>query len=293
MGKGGDTTTNSVSKFEPPSWAAQYFPEYMARAYDISNKYGTDPSLVYGNNGQPMVAQMSQLQNQAANGYNALGSAVPWQQQQQTQLNANDALNGFMYNGGQNQYAGDNPYLQNVLNASNQDITNQYKSGTAAGEASAAARAGAMGGSKDTELQTANNKTLADSLAQNESNVRMGNYNQSAQLQENAFGRGMQALGMNNQTNQTQLQSLAGVMGAGDLQRQVQNDNIAAAKDLFNRNVQLPLQALDIFGNALGSASGQGSRSVSSSIPGASPYATAGGMASMLYGLLGNGGGGA
>src|SRR5581483_9329980 len=108
----------------------------------------------------------------------------------------------------------------------------------------AAARAHAYGGTADTEMKGVLGKSLADSLAQNESNVRMGNYNQSANLSENAlnrmwqgqesaFGRGLQALGLNNQGQQLQNQLWQSVMGAGDLQQQTQQNNINAAMNLF------------------------------------------------------------
>jgi hypothetical protein len=344
-------TNNSVSKFEPPGWTTDTphnWQDYVNRGGEIADTYATNPHLIYGNDGQPMVAQMSQLQNAAANGSYGQASAVPTVQNQQTQLNANDLLNGFMYNGGvntqgglganpyagsnpymqndgsnaystaANPYMGDNPYLQSVIDKTNQDTTNQFMRGTAAQTDSAAARSGAFGGSAYNELQSLNAGQLAQQLAGNESNIRMGNYNQSAQLgenainratqsreaqlgrgmealqgnqslaenalnrnwqgQESAFGRGLQALGINNQTQQLGNQLWQSVMGAGDLQQQTQQNNINAAMNLFNANVQQPISAEDLYGSILQRASGQGGTNTVST-PGQSP----------LTGLLGGG----
>lgn len=306
MSGGGSNTTTQVSHFEPPPWVTNgpnNWTDYVNRGGQIASNYATNPHLIYGNDGQPMVAQMSDLQNAAANGYYGLASAVPMQAQQQTQQNANNALNGFMYNGGinssafaANPYMGDNPHLQAMLDASNNDIITAYKNGTAAQTDAAMARQGAYGGSGYNELTALNNKGLAQALAQNEANVRGQNYYNSGQLaesglnrattaQEDQLNRGLQSLGINNQNSAALMQALTGVMGAGDLQQQTQQNNINAAMNRFNANVQQPITAEDLYGSILQRASGQGG-SNSVSVPGQSPLMGLLGGALAGYGLL-------
>jgi hypothetical protein len=304
MGGGGEAT--NVNKFEPPSWVTggtgglHGWDDYVKRGGQIADIFATDPSKIYGNRGEPMVAQMSDLQNKAANGAYGLASSVPMLQQQQQQLQAflamENQLNGPTVNAVANKYAGDNPYLQSVIDSSNADITNNFARGTAAQTDAAAARSGAFGGSAHSEMTQANAKTLADSLGSNTSNIRMQNYNNSAGLEESYLGRSQaaqeaglqrqaQALGL----NQNQMQMLSGlwgqVMGAGDLQRQVQTENIAASKELHNANVQAPINALDLYGSILQRASGQGGTNTYTQ-PGQNPLMSilGGGLAG--YGLL-------
>jgi hypothetical protein len=304
-GGGGGTTTNTVSEFKPPeitdgrlgpgtSWA-----EYLQRAGEISSKYGTDPNLIYGNAGQPLVAQMSADQNAAGNGIYGLASAGG-----QNEGYSNAFLQSLLTGGQQNvqpdnPYMGSSPEFEKMLAAQNDDITNNYKKGTAAQLDSAAARSGAFGGSAYNEMQNSNSGMLAKQIAQNSDQQRNAQFDKSSGLAENAInrswqgyenaaGRGLQAVQGIQQQGNTDLQRWLSVMGVGDLQRQVQGENIAAAKDLFGQNVQQPLQAADILGNALSRASGQGGSSTSQAFgSGGSGVANAVGGLAALYGLFG------
>jgi hypothetical protein len=330
FGSSGNTTTTTTQKFEPPEWAASLFPEYVNRAYELSNVYGTSPHIIYGNDGQPMVAPMSDLQNKAANATYGMAS----------QGNPNDNLAsgylGNLLNGGQQNIQPDNPYLgannpytgatssyggnspqfEDMLQKSNQDITNNFQMGMLAPQSSAAARAGAFGGSQDMMLKNQLGQTLANQIAANTNQQRNDQYNRSAQLEqadlsrnsglatgdlarnsglaqnsiqnafnayENSAGRQMQGLGAINNQDAMDLARWGAVRGFGDLQQQTQQANINAARDLFNQNVQQPLNALDILGKVLGTASGQGVQTSVTSGPGQSPWASlAGGAMSML-----------
>lgn len=326
MSSQGQNTSNTVSEFKPPSYTTDNslgpgttWQEYLQRGGQIANKYATDPSLIYGNSAnQPMVAQMSQLQNAASNGIYGMAS----------QGNPNDNLSSQyiqnLLNGGQQNQQPDNPYLgatssyggnspqfESMLNASNKDITDNYMRGTAAAQSSAAAHSHAYGGSADTEMKGVLGKQLNDSIAQNTNQQRNAQYERSAGLEQQDYGRnsglaqnsiqnafngyegaanrGLQGIQLNNAMGNTDLQRWMGVMGSGDLQRQVQTENIGAARDLFNQNVQLPLQALDIYRTILGSASGQGGTSSSSQFGGGQSGLMNGlGGAAALYGLLGH-----
>lgn len=317
-------TTNSQQKFEPPSYttdgslgAGTTWQEFLQRGGQIANQYATNPHLVYGNDGQPMVAQMSNLQNAASNGIYGLASqggqneglsnayiASMLQGQQQNNQPGNPYL------GATSSYGGNSPQFQAMLDASNQDITDAYNRGTAAQTDAAAARSGAYGGSAYNELKGAQAKQLGQMVAQNSNTLRNDQYNRSAQLEqadlgrnsglaqnqiqnawqafENAAGRNLQGIGLSQAQGNQDLQRWLSVMGAGDLQRQVQTENIAAAKDLFNQNVQQPLQALDIYRSILAAASGQGGSSTASQFGGGqSGLANGLGGLAALYGLFG------
>jgi hypothetical protein len=304
-GGGGGTTTNTVSEFKPPeitdgrlgpgtSWS-----EYLQRAGEISSKYGTDPNLIYGNAGQPLVAQMSADQNAAGNGIYGMAS-----QGGQNEGYSNAFLQSLLTGQQQNvqpdnPYMGSSPEFEKMLAASNDDITNAYGKGAAAQLDSAAARSGAFGGSAYNEMQQSNQANLAKQIAQNSNQQRNAQFDKSSGLAENqinrawqgyenAAGRGLQAVQGVQQQGNTDLQRWLSVMGVGDLQRQVQGENIAAAKDLFGANVQQPLQAADILGNALSRASGQGGSSTSQAFgSGGSGVANAVGGLAALYGLFG------
>jgi hypothetical protein len=307
MSSTGTTTSNSTSKFEPPSYTTDgtlgpgtTWQEYLQRGGEIASKYGTDPSLIYGNSkDQPMVAQMSTLQNAAANGMYGL-AAEGGQNEGQSNAFLRSMLDGSMQNvQPDNPYMGNSPEFEKMLAASNQDITDSFARGTAAQTDGAAARSGAFGGSAYNEMTQANAANLSKQIANNSNQQRNAQFDKSSGLAENqinrswqgfenAAGRGLQATGAVQAQGNQDLQKWLSVMGAGDLQRQVQGENISAAKDLFGQNVQQPLQALDIYRSILASASGQGGSASSSYFgPGQSGLTNALGAGSALYGLLG------
>lgn len=318
MSGGGGSTQTTTQHYEPPSWAASKYPEYVDRAYDISNVYGTSQNLVYGNQGQPMVAQMSDLQNKAANATYGMAS----------QGNPNDNLSsGYLANllnggqqnrqpdnpylGAQSSYGGNSPQFENMLNASNRNITDSFMRGTAAPQAAAAAHAHAYGGSGDQEMQGILGQSLGNQIAQNTDSMRNDQYNRSAQLEqadlgrnsglaqnsiqnawqgyENAANRGLQGINAVNNQDAMDMARWGSVGGFGNLQQQTQQANINAARGLFNENVRQPLDALDILGKALGASSGQGVQTTSQSSPGSNGFMNAaGGIMSILpfLGLL-------
>jgi hypothetical protein len=199
-----------------------------------------------------------------------------------------------------------------MLGASNKDITDNFMRGTAAAQKSAAAHSHAYGGSADTEMQGVLGKQLNDSIAQNTNQQRNAQYERSAGNWSSrttgatpAWHRtasrtrstptrtqrvaGCRASSLTTRWATPTSQRWMGVMGSGDLQRQIQTENIGAARDLFNQNVQLPLQALDIYRTVLGAASGQGGTSSSSQFGGGQSGLMNGlGGAAALYGLLGH-----
>jgi hypothetical protein len=306
FGGGGSQNQTTTTHFEPPEWTTSNpngnWTDYVNRGSQIASLYGNNPHLIYGNDGQPMVAQMSNLQNQAANGFYGLAS----------QGNPNDVLaSGYlanMLNGGvqniqpNNPYMGESPQFQAMLDAQNKDITDAYGRGTAAQTDAAAARSGAFGGSAYNEATQNNQKTLANAIAQNEATQRNQQFNNSANLAENqinrnwqgfenAANRNLQGIQQIGQMGNNDLARWNAVMGAGDLQQQTQQNNINAAQGLFNANVNWPMQMEQFYGDILQRASGQGGSSMSStSLPGYSPVMNGLGLLGAGYGMFGGGG---
>jgi hypothetical protein len=161
---------------------------------------GTVP--VYG--GQ-RVADMNGAQNTALDmGYNLATGGSPAQNMANAQITAQASgaitnpyattqnpwegqQNSFM--GQTNPYAGNNPYLDQMVNSSNADIARAYSTGTAAQTDAAFNSSGAYGGSAY-QNQVANNQDmLGKNLAANTSNLRYQNYLNSGQLAQNDLAR--------------------------------------------------------------------------------------------------------
>jgi hypothetical protein len=311
MSSTGTNTSNTTSKFEPPSYTTRNpdgtsplgpgttWEEFLQRGGDIASKYATDPGLIYGNKGQPLVAQMSDLQNKAANGIYGLASQGS-QGEGLSQAYIQSMLQGKQQNiQPLNPYMGSSPEFEDMLKASNKDITDAYGRGTAAQTDASAARSGAYGGSAYNELKASQAKDLSGIIAQNTNQQRNAQFDKSAGLAENATnrawqgyenaaGRNLQGIGLQQAQGGIDLQRWLATMGAGDTQRGVEAENIAAAKDLFGQNVKQPLEALDIYRSILAAASGQGGSASSSYFGGSGSGLMNGiGSAAALYGLLG------
>lgn len=93
---------------------------------------------------------------------------------------------------GKNAYSGSNPYLQQMIDKSNGDITNQFQK--AQGNlATQFSTGGAFGGSAMQQAVTDQNKTLADGLANNDNQYRFQDYTTQQGLAESALNRSVQA----------------------------------------------------------------------------------------------------
>lgn len=100
---------------------------------------------------------------------------------------------GMNLNVGSNPYMGDNPYLEQMIKASADQMTGAYQRGTAAQTDAMFARNRAYGGSAYQEAVAANQAALAKQLADTNNQYRFQNYQQSADLAEADIARRMQA----------------------------------------------------------------------------------------------------
>src|SRR6185312_2447703 len=208
---GGSSNVTQTQEFKPPEYTQQGWKDYLKNVTDVAPGVA---SAVYQGPTTAGQSTMSQVAGNMASSLAQYGSpltATAYGQLQNTAAGNN--INPYATMG--NAYAGDNPYLQSVIDKSNQDITNQFRTGTAAQTDAQSALQGAYGGSSWQQQQQANAKNLASSLANNESNLRMQNYNQSAQLAENQLQRATQGY-QQDQANALNAAMASPSMEAGD-----------------------------------------------------------------------------
>lgn len=285
---GGGGESNTVSEFKPPSYTQDYWENYVNNAAQLTS--GEMPRY----QGQT-VAPMNQSQMTAANMMQNLAvNGTP----------TGAAANTMLYNTLQgafddpyattlNPYAGMNPYMDQVINASNQKIVDAYKTGTAAQLDRAHALSRTMGSSGQQEAQQRNEQALAEGLAANTQGLLSQQYNANAGLAENQLNRAsgalqaerarqMQAAGMGGNQQANDLQAIQALMGVGDVQRNYQQDLLnAGAADWWNW-MQSPYLQQDVLGGALTRASGGAGTTSSQIMGGANPL-----QSMMGLGLLG------
>jgi hypothetical protein len=197
----------------------------------------------------------------------------------------------------------DNPYLQNVINNTNSDVTRQFMNSTMPQTDASMARAGAFGGSAWQQQNTENNRQLASELAKNTGNLRYQDYlgqqglaESQAQRNQAAFDaerqRQVGSLGASQTLSNQPYTDAMQLLGIGDIQRTQSQDMLNAKyQNLLNKQ-NWPLQNLDILQNAIRTTMGGGGSSVQSAqLPKVSNTGSliGGGLAGMqLGGALGN-----
>jgi len=215
---------------------------------------------------------------------------------------------------GQNAFMGENPHLQQSIDKAAADITRNYTGAVNSTDATMA-RAGAFGGSAWQQAQDGNSRNLVQGLQDSATSMRMQNYNQSAGLAENALGRqqqnwqtnagladsglarnqaafegerGRQMAGLSSalQYGNQAYTDAAQLQGSGETVYANEQQKLADQQALFNERAQSPYKQLDVLGNSIRGAIGNGS-TVSQTGPGANPWAQAAGGAAALYGMLG------
>lgn len=86
-----------------------------------------------------------------------------------------------------------NPYLQSTIDSTLGDITRNYNLTTAPAMATAQARSGSFGNSGLAQMESENQRNLAQELGRASSNLRFGDYQQQAQMYGDERNRQMQA----------------------------------------------------------------------------------------------------
>jgi len=195
------------------------------------------------------------------------------------------ALIGAMNGTNANPYMGQNPYLSDMINNSNNMISNAYTKGTAAQTDSAFARGGAYGGSAYQDQVGQNQLQLLGALGNNTNTLLGQNYNQSSQLAENALNRSVQAAEVGQGQQGLDQQAITAMLTAGQAPQQYEQALLNAGQTNYQQAQQAPFTLSDYLRNALTSASGTGGTQTTTA-PGMSPITGllgAGALASGLY----------
>jgi hypothetical protein len=291
MGFGG---SKGSEEWKGSDWARRYFEGQEGKPNLTDAMVGK--VMPYLDSGMPVyggqrVAGPSDLQQQGFGGLsnwvlnNPLGGGFGSQ--------FNSTMDGSLMQQAQfNPYEGDSPFLRNMISQSNQGITDAYSRGTAAQTDAAANMQGAFGGSGHQEQIKSNQSALADALAKNTTGMLEGQWQRSADLREGALGRGFNAYegernrqmgmaGLVPQMYGAGVQGISSLLDAGNIQRMIGQQGLDSDMQRFYEQAGAPLSGVQSMMSLLAQLSGQGG-SVTSSVPGASPWGALGGM-----GLLG------
>lgn len=202
------------------------------------------------------------------------------------------------YTPGTNQYAGQNPYLQQMIDNSTGDITRAYNNVTSPGISSAFSSGGAYGGSAHAQAVSESQRQLADQIGQTVTGLRSDDYNRQAQLAESALNRQQsayamnkgleaQAMGMIPQFNSARYDDARALMNIGQQQQNLYQGVYDQGYDDFRDWRDYDANQLGVLANALGAVQGG-----TASQTGANPnYRSAGqnaaGYAALLASLWG------
>ena len=310
-GGGGQTTTN---EFKPPSYttdgsAGGTWQQYLQSGTRISQ-------TPYQQSGLAEVAPINDYQNTAMQlGYDLGLYGSPWANAGNAAVmnaasgnyanpyaqNVQGIASGQAYNpwaegvynmaGQNNPYMG-NAYTEQMISNTADNMTNSFRSGTAAQEDASAAMAGAYGGSADQELKAKNAAGLASQIGQMATSTRQAQQNTDAGLWSQQFQNQLGAMGMgsgmynqdvSNQLNanaqagnmwsgdisnilsgaalgyqgdQNYRQNLNGLMGAGNTWNQYYQQLLNSLNGTWNTENQYDANMNEYLGSVLGRASG-------------------------------------
>lgn len=270
-GGGGSQTT----KQEIPKELKPLATEYVNRAQQVANT----PYQAYGgqrysglngtqNAGIDMITQRAQQGSQVANaadqqtlgtlGGSYLGSTP-------TQNTAAGATNP---------YGGSNPYLQQQIDAAQQDVVRNYSLTSKPQMEAAMVNSGSFGNSGLQQMQQESQRGLADQLGQISSGMRMQDYTAQQGLAENSLNRQfqagqsyadasnnafqnersrqMQAAGLAPTLANSQYQDAAQMLSAGQLQQDNSQNSLDFAYQQFQDQQNNPYKQLTALGAPLG-----------------------------------------
>lgn len=219
MSSGGKNQT-ITQKNDPPAWALPYFKDAVGRAQDISEQPYTPYTgqLVAGQNGdqyvsQDMIRSMAYGPSVIGNGQDyaagLLGGQGQYQGGSNPYIGAQNPLirsisGGGGINAGTNKFAGDNPYVDQMIAASSRDVTDNFSNATMPSLMAQFQQGGAFGGTAMQNQMTSANNTLSQNLGELSNQYRFQDYQtqqamdesrlaRQAQLSDSAAARDMQA----------------------------------------------------------------------------------------------------
>lgn len=256
------TTNTTVNTNDPPAWSVPYYQSALQRADSLSKQ----PYVGYGG---PTVAGFSGDQENAFTMARAQA-----EQNGQLQANAGDYINQTIagqydnpYRDQANQYAGENPYLGNMIDAASRDITQRYTDSTLPTQLAQFNAGGAYGGSAMQQALSAGQQNLAQQLSDTNFQYRNADYDRQAQLAESGLNRNSALYNQDQQNRQGAMSFLPSLqqMGQSDanqllrngsLQQALQQQAINDDRDQFNEYRDWDANRLGLLSNALGSIKG-------------------------------------
>lgn len=272
------TTNTTVSTNDPPAWSTGYFQQALNQAGKLSQR----PYIGYGG---PTVAGFSQDQEDAFT-MNRANVA----QNGQTQANANKYLNDTINGLNKNPYSGENPYLGNMIDAANRDITQRYTDSTLPTQLAQFNSGGAYGGSAMQQALSQGQQNLAQQLSDTNYQYRNADYDRQAQLYNQDQQLRQSALGFLPQLQQMGYADANQLLKQGSMQQLLNQQAIDDDRAQFNEWRDWDKNNNAILTNALNSIRGGSS---SNTTTGDNPnYTSAGqnaaGYAAILASLWGN-----
>ena len=276
MGLFDGSNSSSSSTTSLPDWAAPTYQAYLQRATQVSDlPYQQYTGQLVAGMTDPQMQGLQAMQQRAMQG-NPLMSGAQSMLQDTTgggYLGAQAA--GNQNANVQNPYAqGNNPYLQQMVDATASDTLRNYNLSVRPQMDALDARSGSFGNSGVQQMQLEGQRQLAQTLGNQAATIYGNDYAQRAQLNENAANRQFQAgqslasaqNSLYDSERNRQLQSagmaptfaandytdIGKLYGVGQQLQSQQQAELDANYGQFQNAQNYPVQRLQLMGNALG-----------------------------------------
>lgn len=290
------TTTTNISNNDAPAWAVPYYQQALQSASNVASRpyVGYGGPTVAGFSGDQQAA-FDMTRNQAYQNSALQGMAGQY---------LGDVISGGQSNpyiGQTNQYAGENPYLDDMIGMSSRSITENYNNSTLPSQLAQFNAGGAFGGSAMQQALQSGQQTLANQLGDTNLQFRNADYDRQANLAESALNRNASLWGQDQNARMGAVSGLGSLqqlgyndanqmLRQGSLQQALQQQAINDDRAQFNEWRDWDANQLGLLNNALGTVRGGSSTSSST---GANPnYKSAGenaaGYAAILASLWGS-----
>lgn len=165
-------------------------------------------------------------------------------------------LQGTLDGSKANPYAGQNPYLDQMVQSAQRDVTDAYTQSTLPGLMAQFNAGGAFGGTAHQQALEGSQSALARQLGDVSMNLRSQDYNRQAQLAEAGLNRGMNAVGMLPSFNSTKYDDAKALLNIGAMQRGLDQDVFDTAYGDFQEWRDWDANRLGVLTSALGSIQG-------------------------------------
>ena len=235
------TTTESG----PPKWTQPYYQDYYGRASELSK---TPYSAYDGNRNAGFTSDQMDAMDMTR------GVAGD---NQQFWENGRSQLMDYANGNKKNPYSGtNNPYLEGMINNANKGITDNFNNVRMADTLKQFSSAGAFGGSAYQQALEQEQKSLADSLARNETGARFDEYGIQRQLASQDLDRQQSAINQLPAYLDRGYSGANALMGMGSAQQQQQQNIYNTGYQDYLDERGWEASRLGLLGNALGVSAG-------------------------------------